>query len=290
MTAAHGKTVPRRAEAVGALAVREGSPGRAASLTVAAALAALAGAGCDVPYQYSTLIAVRDPSRVAVHATPTGASSPADEPTVLPEHRGPAVVDLPPRTVTAGPESSATYRLQLSRDGDGAIALHATTSLPVTSGDTYRLLGADGRVVPLESDEDPATRPLGRGPVVAFDACANVHRDTHRYGATDYSITIDPMCSLESLERVELVTRRDNLVEIKTTRTVPSSYRTVAAISLFGGMTPALIAGGILMAVLVPNHIVGYGVGVPLMGLGATLGVFKLRVIFAPDTTTVVYP
>jgi hypothetical protein len=258
---------------------------------VAAVLTALASAGCEMPYEYSTRIAVRDPSRVAVQATPTGASSPTGEATVAPGGHGPAVVDLPPRTVPAGPESSATYRLQLSRDAGGAVALHATTSLPVTSGDVYHLLGADGRVVPLESDQDPASRPLALdGPTVAFDACANVHRNTHRYGAADYAITIDPRCTLESLERIELVTPRDNLLEVKTTRTMPTSYRTIAAITLFTGLTPLLIAGGIVTAAIVPNHAVGYGVGIPLMGLGATLGVFKLRVVFTQDTTTVVYP
>ncbi len=252
------------------------------------ALLSLATTACGLPFEYTTEIRVRDPTAVAVLASPPSAAS-ADA-IRLPEGGAPATTALPPRTVATGPDSSATYRLELARDPGGGVTLHADTSLPVSTGDNYRVLGADGRVVPLKTDDYPGPLPGFGPPVFTQPMCANSTRHTHRYGAADYRITIDPRCTLDSLERIELVTPRENVVEVRRTRAIPGSYRTLAGIMLFSGLTPLLLGGGIYLMVAMPDHRVGYGVGIPLTALGALLASYKLRVIFTPDESQVVHP
>ena len=210
---------------------------------------------------------------------------------VLPEGRSPAVIDLPSRAIATGRDATSTFRLQLSRDDDGGASFHVTGSVPITSGDTYRIVGADGHVVAFKSTDNPASQPPNfAGDVFTQVLCANSRRSSHRYGPIDYQITIDPQCTLEALQRIEIVTPRANLVEVRHTRTIPSAYRVIAGVSLFAGLTPLLIGGGIALMVLESDHRVGYSIGIPLVALGALLGWYKIRVLFTPDRTTVAYP
>ena len=186
---------------------------------------------------------------------------------------------------------SATYRLGLAREADGATILRVTTSLPVTTGDRYGLVGADGRLVPLKSEEPPAPLDLTR-PTFALDVCANAHSSSHRYGPVDYQVTLDPRCTAESLERIEPWSPRATTCSRSGRRSARCLRPTGSSrgFSLFTGLIPLLIAGGIVLMAVVPDHGVGYGVGIPLAALGAGLGAYKIHALLSPDTETVVYP
>jgi hypothetical protein len=162
--------------------------------------------------------------------------------------------------------------------------------LPTSSGDAFRVVGLDGRVVPLRSTS--GTPPsIGRfdGQEYALDMCANVTRHTLHYHV-QYQLGLSPDCRADSLTHLTLVTPAENVREVRTTRQMMPGARWIAGLSLFFGLTlPSLVGGTYLIAKL-PNRPLAFGIGVPLIAFGGALGAFKLQVLFTPDTQAVVYP
>jgi hypothetical protein len=146
--------------------------------------------GCTPIETVSTEVLLRDPSAVSLE------KENGDE--VLPASSDPIEAPFDEGRIDTGPESSAEFHITARREESHAISLSWSTSLPLTAGERYTILPANGSITLAEPLTSVVTPEMRAASSLAFRWCTTIASSTSRYSSGYH---IDPRrCTDLSIE------------------------------------------------------------------------------------------